>query len=105
MTNNPITLSIILPYEINHPPIPPKNIPIQTNTKVNPAINSKVAINAFDFLIDLLAFNPNPVIKERYPGTKGSTQGDKKEINPALNEINIAMRRDPWVTVFIRQPN
>jgi hypothetical protein len=105
MTNNPITLSIILPYEINHPPIPPKNIPIQTNTKVNPAINSKVAINAFDFLIDLLAFNPNPVIKERYPGTKGSTQGDRKEINPALNEINIAMRRDPWVTVFIRQPN
>jgi hypothetical protein len=52
-----------------------------------------------------LAFNPNPVIKERYPGTKGSTQGDKKEINPALNEINIAIRRDPWVTVFIRQPN
>jgi len=105
MTNNPITLSIILPYEINHPPIPPKNIPIQTNTKVNPAINSKVAINAFDFLIDLLAFNPNPVIKERYPGTKGSTQGDRKEINPALNEINIAIRRDPWVTEFIRQPN
>jgi hypothetical protein len=105
MTNNPITLSIILPYEINHPPIPPKNIPIQTNTKVNPAINSKVAINAFDFLIDLLAFNPNPVIKERYPGTKGSTHGDKKEINPALNEINIAIRRDPWVTEFIRQPN
>lgn len=66
---------------------------MQTNTKVNPAINSKVAINAFDFLIDLFAFNPNPVIKERYPGTKGSTQGDRKEINPALNEINIAIRR------------
>ena len=78
---------------------------MQTKTKVNPAINNKVAIKAFDFLIDLLAFNPNPVIKERYPGTKGSTQGDKKEINPALNEINIAIRRDPWVTVFIRQPN
>jgi hypothetical protein len=90
---------------MNHPPIPPKNIPMQTKTKVNPAINNKVAIKAFDFLIDLLAFNPNPVIKERYPGTKGSTQGDRKEINPALNEINIAMRRDPWVTVFIRQPN
>ena len=78
---------------------------MQTKTKVNPAINNKVAIKAFDFLIDLLAFNPNPDIKERYPGTKGSTQGDRKEINPALNEINIAMRRDPWVTVFIRQPN
>ena len=90
---------------MNHPPIPPKNIPIQTNTKVNPAINNKVAINAFDFLIDLLAFNPNPVIKERYPGTNGSTQGDRKEISPALNEINIAIRRDPWVTEFIRQPN
>ena len=46
-------------------PIPPKNIPIQTKTKVNPAINNKVAIKAFDFLLDLLAFNPNPVIKER----------------------------------------
>ena len=78
---------------------------MHTNTKVNPAINNKVAIKAFDFLIDLLAFNPKPVIKERYPGTKGSTQGDRKEINPALNEINIAIRRDPWVTVFIRQPN
>jgi hypothetical protein len=78
---------------------------MQTKTKVKPAINNKVAINAFDFLIDLLSFNPNPVIKERYPGTKGSTQGDRKEINPALNEINIAIRRDPWVTVFIRQPN
>ncbi len=78
---------------------------MQTKTKVNPAINNNVAINAFDFLIDLLGFNPNPVIKERYPGTKGSTQGDRKEINPALNEISIAMRRDPWVTVFIRQPN
>ena len=64
-----------------------------------------MAINAFYFLIDSLAFKPNPVIKERYPGTKGSTQGDKKEINPALNEINIAIRRDPWVTEFIRQPN
>ena len=90
---------------MNHPPIPPKNIPMQTNTKVNPVINNKVAINAFDFLIDLLAFNPNPVIKERYPGTKGSTQGDKKEINPALNEIKMAISRDPCVTVFIRQPN
>ena len=78
---------------------------MHTNTKVNPAINNKVAINAFDFLIDLLAFNPKPVIKERYPGTKGSTQGDKKEIKPALNEIKIAIKRDPWVTVFIRQPN
>ena len=78
---------------------------MHTNTKVNPAINNKVAINAFDFRIDLLAFKPNPVIKERYPGTKGSTQGDRKEISPALNEINIAIRRDPWVTEFIRQPN
>ena len=78
---------------------------MQTKTKVNPAINNKVAINAFDFLIDLLVFNPNPVINERYPGTRGSTQGDKKEIKPALKEIRIAINRDPWVTVFIRQPN
>ena len=78
---------------------------MQTNTKVKPAINNKVAIIAFDFLIDLLVFNPNPVIKERYPGTKGSTQGDKKETNPALKEIKMAISRDPWVTVFIRQPN
>jgi hypothetical protein len=68
---------------------------MQTNTKVKPAINNKVAINAFDFLTDLLAFMPNPVMKDRYPGTKGSTQGDRKEITPALNEINMATKRDP----------
>jgi hypothetical protein len=34
-------------------------------------------------------------MNERYPGTKGSTQGDKKEINPALNEIKMAISRDP----------
>lgn len=78
---------------------------MQTKTKVKPAINNKVAINAFDFLIDLLSFNPNPVINERYPGTRGSTQGDKKETKPALKEIKMAMSRDPWVTVFIRQPS
>jgi hypothetical protein len=64
-----------------------------------------VAIKAFDFLIDLLSFNPNPVIKERYQGTKGSTQGDKKDIKPSLKEIKMAISRDPWVTVFIRQPS
>src|SRR5580698_1627329 len=26
---------------------------------------------------------PTPEIKETYPGTSGSTQGDRKEINPA----------------------
>jgi hypothetical protein len=34
-------------------------------------------------------------MNERYPGTKGSTQGDKKEIKPALNEINMAINKEP----------
>ena len=96
---------MVLPLETNQPPIPPKNIPIQTKTKVKPIIKSKVASNAFDFLIDLLAFKPKPVINERYPGTSGNTHGDKKEITPALNEIKIAINREPWVTVFIHRPN
>ena len=68
---------------------------MQTKTKVNPTINNKVANKAFDFLNDLFTFVPNPVMNERYPGTKGSTQGDKKEIKPALNEINLEQSIEP----------
>src|SRR2546428_11314129 len=30
----------------------------------------------------------NPVMKERYPGTIGSTQGEKKERAPANRDVN-----------------
>jgi len=44
------------------------------------------------FIIKLLDFNSNslsvdPQIKERYPGIKGSTQGDRKLISPAKKAI------------------
>jgi hypothetical protein len=35
----------------------------------------------------LISANETPDIKEIYPGTKGKTHGDKKEINPATNAI------------------
>ncbi len=96
---------MILPFDKNHPPMPPKNIPMQTNTKVKPEMNNRVAKSALDFLTDVLASNPNPVMKERYPGTSGKTQGDKKEMIPALKENKIAINKEPWLTAFILPPN
>ena len=54
---------------------------MQTKTKVKPAINNKVAINAFDFLIDLLSFNPNPVIKERYQEPEEVRKETRRKLN------------------------
>ena len=34
-----------------------------------------------------ISANETPDIKERYPGTRGKTHGDKKEIKPAANAI------------------
>jgi hypothetical protein len=68
-------------------------------------MNNKVATIAFDFLITFEDSNPKPVMNERYPGTKGNTHGDRKEIIPALKEIRIAISKEPWVTVFILQPS
>ena len=50
-----------------------------------------------------------PAANERYPGTSGSTQGEIKEINPAMIAIGKEARRVPskiWLTTksFIRQP-
>ena len=36
-----------------------------------------------------ISANETPDIKERYPGTSGKTHGDKKEIKPAANAIQI----------------
>jgi len=35
----------------------------------------------------LISANETPDIKEIYPGTRGQTHGDKKEIKPAANAI------------------
>jgi hypothetical protein len=37
----------------------------------------------------------NPAAKDKYPGTSGSTQGERKEISPAKNAIGNAVRRKP----------
>jgi hypothetical protein len=35
----------------------------------------------------LISANETPDMKEIYPGTRGKTHGDKKEIKPAANAI------------------
>ena len=40
-------------------------------------------------LFSLISAKEVPDIKEIYPGTKGSTHGDKKDINPAVKTITI----------------
>jgi hypothetical protein len=37
--------------------------------------------------LSLISANETPDIKEIYPGTRGKTQGDKKEIKPAANAM------------------
>ena len=39
--------------------------------------------------LSFISVKVTPDIKEIYPGTRGKTQGDKKEISPAANAIYI----------------
>jgi hypothetical protein len=77
-------------------PIQVADAPSKINTMENPMMK-KIELKRiirFSFLRNgvLPSFSPisaneTPDIKERYPGTKGKTHGDKKEIKPAANAI------------------
>lgn len=57
-----------------------------TNIVENPAINERVLKNIFAFNLDCLTSSiDSPEIRDMYTGTKGNTQGERKDINPAIN--------------------
>jgi hypothetical protein len=79
------------------------NVPIQVavapskiNTMENPVIKKIELYRIIRFSLlkkgvltffSLISANETPDIKEIYPGTRGKTHGDKKEIKPAANAI------------------
>ena len=70
-------------------PRPPKIAPNETNTALKPNTNRNDPSNTFPLLTE------NPAANERYPGTKGKTHGDKKEMTPAINAKGKAVTRTP----------
>src|SRR6266496_1167867 len=68
-----------------------------TSVEIAPSVMKtmlKPMMNAAEFSItfrnkcaswDFNSSTPTPEINETYPGTRGSTQGERKEINPATN--------------------
>ena len=64
---------------------------------VNPATKSTEPSNTRP----LLFTSAIPVAYERYPGTRGITQGEKKETSPAKIATAIAISKLPSNTIFI----
>src|SRR3954470_13725371 len=59
------------------------------NTMLKPRMNAMELIITLRINLESCPCNsstPTPEINDTYPGTRGSTQGDKNEIKPAVNE-------------------
>ena len=72
--------------------------PRRINTRENPATKKSELIKTIRFfrfrndgtgLFSFISVKVTPDTKEIYPGTRGNTQGDKKEISPAAKAINM----------------
>ena len=66
-------------------PNPPKSAPYEIKRTLKPKTNKTDPSSTRPRLFE------KPAAYEMYPGTKGSTQGDKKEINPARRAIGKAV--------------
>jgi hypothetical protein len=58
-------------------------------TKLKPKTKSSDPKNTLPRLTE------NPAANERYPGTKGSTHGERKEITPAIKAKGKAVIKNP----------
>ncbi len=61
--------------------------PKRINIKEKPATKKRVERKTFlrvSFLSSVSSSRERPVIKEKYAGIKGKTQGEKKDSNPAI---------------------
>jgi hypothetical protein len=59
------------------------------NTKLNPKTNKTDPRRTFPRLAE------NPAAKDRYPGTRGNTHGERNEITPAINAKGKAVSTNP----------
>ena len=95
ITNPPI-LDINDIFDERNAPIQVAVAPRRTNTSENPAtkkselnrtIRFSLFRNAGMGFFSFISVKVTPDTKEIYPGTRGKTQGDKKEINPAAKAM------------------
>ena len=75
-------------------PSDPKRAPYEINRTENPRTNSAEPIA----VRPLLRTSVIPAAYPRYPGTSGSTQGEKKEMRPAMSATNMASNKLPSKT-------
>src|SRR5882762_6313087 len=75
-------------YSLTSCPTPVAAAPSMTKTTVNPRINitefNSTVLRSLRSL-DLSSSTLAPEIKDTYPGTSGSTQGERNETSPATN--------------------
>ncbi len=93
---NPPILEINDIFDERNVPIQVADAPRRMNTRENPAIKNSELITIIRFsplgtcrvsVFSFICVKVTPDIKEIYPGTRGKTQGDKKEINPAAKAM------------------
>src|SRR5581483_2075590 len=86
MMTTPATIDKLCLYCAASCPISVEIAPRVTNTTLNPRMNPmeltmtrRISCDCGDFS----SSTPTPEIRETYPGTRGSTQGERNEIRPA----------------------
>jgi hypothetical protein len=93
---NPPILEINDIFDERKDPIHVADAPKRINTRENPATKNSELITTIRFsplrtedvlFFSFISVKVTPDIKEIYPGTRGRTQGDKKEINPAVKAM------------------
>ena len=103
MSRAPATRTITSEYCSSHAPATPATRLKVTNTSVNPAMNSSTpSIRRRRLRRSSTASaeaSVNPPRKPRYPGTSGSTHGDRNETSPAASAIGIAASSCPFSTI------
>jgi len=84
--------------EERNAPIQVADAPRRIKTSENPATKKNELIRTIHFslfrndgmgVFSFISVKVTPDTKEIYPGTRGKTQGDKKEISPAAKAINM----------------
>jgi hypothetical protein len=85
-------------FDERNAPIQVADAPRRINTRENPATKKSELIRTIRFSLlrndgmgffSFISVKVTPETKEIYPGTRGNTQGDKKEISPAAKAMNM----------------
>ena len=93
---NPPILEINDIFDERNAPSQVADAPRRIKTRENPATKNSELITIIRFsplrtdgvlVFSFISAKVTPDIKETYPGTRGKTQGDKKEINPAAKAM------------------